>query len=111
MQKLTSTEKYIFKSMLEDAELLIMRLNFSEEDMKSVVTVGRIANIIILRLRRFIRTMDDKELYELLKQMTALKKMRAAQKHALVSEIRNFLQKVYLLKKQVCLRVPVLIFI
>ena len=91
MQKLTSTEKYIFKSMLEDAELLIMRLNFSEEDMKSVVTVGRIANIIILRLRRFIRTMDDKELYELLKQMTALKKMRAPQKHELVRLIREYL--------------------
>lgn len=91
MQKLTSTEKYIFKSMLEDAELLIMRLNFSEEDMKSVVTVGRIANIIILRLRRFIRTMDDKELYELLKQMTALKKMRAPQKHEMVRLIREYL--------------------
>ena len=91
MQKLTSTEKYIFKSMLEDAELLIMRLNFSEEDMKSIVTVGRIANIIILRLRRFIRTMDDKELYELLKQMTALKKMRAPQKHEMVRLIREYL--------------------
>lgn len=91
MQKLTSTEKYIFKSMLEDAELLIMRLNFSEEDMKSVVTVGRIANIIILRLRRFIRSMDDKELYELLKQMTALKKMRAPQKHEMVRLIREYL--------------------
>lgn len=94
MQKLTSTEKYIFNSMLEDAELLITRLNFSEEDMKSVVTIGRIANIIILRLRRFIRSMDDKEVYELLKQMAALKKMRAPQKHALVLEIRNFIQKV-----------------
>lgn len=91
MQKLTSTEKYIFKSMLEDAELLIMRLNFNEEDMKSVVTVGRIANIIILRLRRFIRSMDDKELYELLKQMTALKKMRAPQKHEMVRIIREYL--------------------
>ena len=91
MQKLTSTEKYIFKSMLEDAELLIMRLNFSEEDMKSIVTIGRIANIIILRLRRFIRTMDDKELYELLKQMTALKKMRAPQKHEMVRLIREYL--------------------
>ena len=91
MQKLTSTEKYIFKSMLEDAELLIMRLNFSEEDMKSVVTIGRIANIIILRLRRFIRSMDDKELYELLKQMTALKKMRAPQKHEMVRLIREYL--------------------
>ena len=91
MQKLTSTEKYIFKSTLEDAELLIMRLNFSEEDMKSIVTIGRIANIIILRLRRFIRTMDDKELYELLKQMTALKKMRAPQKHEMVRLIREYL--------------------
>lgn len=91
MQKLTSTEKYIFNSMLEDAELLITRLNFSEEDMKSVVTIGRIANIIILRLRRFIRSMDDKELYELLKQMTALKKMRAPQKHEMVRLIREYL--------------------
>ena len=91
MQKLTSTEKYIFNSMLEDVELLITQLNFSEEDMKSVVTIGRIANIIILRLRRFIRSMDDKELYELLKQMTALKKMRAPQKHEMVRLIREYL--------------------
>ena len=94
MQKLTSTEKYIFKSMLEDAERLITQLNFSEEDMKSVVTIGRIANVIILRLRRFIRSMDDKELYELLKQMAALKKMRAPQKHALVLEILKFIQQI-----------------
>ena len=79
MQKLTSTEKYIFNSLLEDVELLITQLNFSEEDMKSVVTIGSIANIIILRLRRFIRSMDDKELYELLKQMTALKKISGSQ--------------------------------
>ena len=91
MQKLTSTEKYIFNSLLEDVELLITQLNFSEEDMKSVVTIGRIANIIILRLRRFIRSMDDKELYELLKQMTALKKMRAPQKHEMVRLIREYL--------------------
>lgn len=91
MPKLTSTEKYIFKSMLEDVEFLITRLHFSEEDMKSVVTVERIANIIVLRLRRFIRVMDDKELYELLKQMAALKKMRASQKHELVKTIRDFL--------------------
>lgn len=77
--------------MLEDVELLITQLNFSEEDMKSVVTIGRIANIIILRLRRFIRSMDDKELYELLKQMTALKKMRAPQKHEMVRLIREYL--------------------
>lgn len=91
MQKLTSAEAYIFKSMLEDAERLITQLQFSEEDMKSVVTIGRIANIIILRLRRFIRNMDDKELYELLKQMAALKKMRAPQKHELVRIIREYL--------------------
>ena len=59
--------------------------------MKSVVTIERIANIIVLRLRKFIRVMDDKELYELLKQMAALKKMRASQKHELVQTIRDFL--------------------
>lgn len=91
MQKLTSTEKYIFNSLLEDADFLIKQLNFSEEDMKSIVTIGRIANIIILRLRRFIRSMDDKELYELLKQMTALNKMRALQKHEMVRLIREYL--------------------
>lgn len=91
MQKLTSTEKYIFNSLLKDADFLIKRLNFSEEDMKSIVTIGRIANIIILRLRRFIRSMDDKELYELLKQMTALNKMRAPQKHEMVRLIREYL--------------------
>lgn len=91
MQKLTSTEKYIFNSLLKDADFLIKQLNFSEEDMKSIVTIGRIANIIILRLRRFIRSMDDKELYELLKQMTALNKMRAPQKHEMVRLIREYL--------------------
>lgn len=91
MQKLNSMEKYIFKSMLDDSEQLIARLNLSEADMKSYVTLGRIANILILRLRRFICSMDDKELYELLKQMAALKKMRAPQKHELVKLIREYM--------------------
>ena len=76
--------------MLRKSEQLIAELVQDVEDFKDVVTMERIANILIIRLRKFLKVMTDEEIYTMLKGMQSLKKMRASQKHKLVEIIRNF---------------------
>ena len=76
--------------MLRKSEQLIAELVQDEEDFKDIVTMERIANILIIRLRKFLKVMADDEIYTMLKGMQSLKKMRAPQKHNLVEVIRKF---------------------
>ena len=90
MKNWSRSENYIFNDMLRKSEQLIAELVQDEEDFKDIVTIERIANILIIRLRKFLKVMDDEEIYTMLKGMQSLKKMRASQKHKLVEIIRNF---------------------
>lgn len=90
MKNWSRTENYIFNDMLRKSEQLITKLVQNEDDFKSIVTIGRIANILIIRLRKFLKVMTDDEIYTMLKEMQSLKKMRAPQKHKLVEVIREF---------------------
>lgn len=90
MKNWSRSENYIFNDMLRKSEQLITELVQDVEDFKDVVTMERIANILIIRLRKFLKVMDDEEIYTMLKGMQSLKKMRASQKHKLVEIIRNF---------------------
>lgn len=76
--------------MLRKSEQLITELVQDEDDFKSMVTIERIANILIIRLRKFLKVMTDDEIYTMLKGVQSLKKMRAPQKHKLVEVIREF---------------------
>ncbi len=90
MKNWSRSENYIFNDMLRKSEQLIAELVQDVEDFKDVVTMERIANILIIRLRKFLKVMTDEEIYTMLKGMQSLKKMRASQKHKLVEIIRNF---------------------
>ena len=90
MKSWSRSENYIFNDMLRKSEQLITELVQDEEDFKDIVTIERIANILIIRLRKFLKVMDDEEIYNMLKEMQSLKKMRAPQKHKLVEVIRKF---------------------
>lgn len=90
MKNWSRSENYIFNDMLRKSEQLITELVQDEEDFKDIVTIERIANILIIRLRKFLKVMTDDEIYTMLKGMQSLKKMRALQKHKLVEVIRSF---------------------
>ena len=90
MKNWSRVENYIFNDMLRKSEQLITELVEDEEEFKNIVTVERIANILIIRLRKFLKVMTDDEIYTMLKGMQSLKKMRAPQKHELVKVIREF---------------------
>lgn len=90
MKNWSRSENYIFNDMLRKSEQLITKLVQNEDDFKSIVTIERIANILIIRLRKFLKVMTDDEIYTMLKEMQSLKKMRAPQKHKLVEVIREF---------------------
>lgn len=90
MKNWSRAENYIFNDMLRKSEQLITELVEDEEEFKNIVTVERIANILIIRLRKFLKVMTDDEIYTMLKEMQSLKKMRTPQKHKLVEVIREF---------------------
>ncbi len=90
MKNWSRAENYIFNDMLRKSEQLITELVEDEEDFKNILTIERIANILIIRLRKFLKVMTDDEIYTMLKEMQSLRKMRAPQKHKLVEVIREF---------------------
>ena len=90
MKNWSRSEHYIFNDMLRKSDQLITELVQDEDDFKSMVTIERIANILIIRLRMFLKVMTDDEIYTMLKGMQSLRKMRAPQKHKLVEIIREY---------------------
>lgn len=77
MKNWSRSENYIFNDMLRKSEQLIAELVQDEEAFKNIVTIERIANILIIRLRKFLKVMTDDEIYTMLKGMQSLKKIRA----------------------------------
>lgn len=94
MKKLEGYEKAMLKDMLKNANINISEIIKESKSLDNHVTLERISTVIILRLRKFIRQMDEKEIYELTKQISVLKSMRAADRHLLVDIISKFLKTV-----------------
>lgn len=94
MKKLEGYEKAMLKDMLKNANINISEIIKESKSHDNQVTLERISTVIILRLRKFIRQMDEKEIYELTKQISVLKSMRAAERHLLVDTISKFLKTV-----------------
>ena len=69
----------MYKEFLERADQRAAEL--IKQDGMSVVVLERIANVIVVRLRRYIRGMDEKEVYDLVsKEMSSLKRLKAAER-------------------------------
>ena len=94
MKPLSALENHMFRDMITVSNKLIENLLIENKDTTSIVLIERIANIFISRLRKFLRMMDEMEVYELTKQLPSLKKMRASEKKILASKIKEFLKYV-----------------
>ena len=91
MKQLSPLDKHMLRDMIATSDKLIVELLKENDDLRNIVTIERIANIIISRLRRFLRTMNEKEILELVKEIPSLKKMRIAEKKILSKTILKFL--------------------
>ncbi len=80
----------MYKEFLERADQRAAEL--IKQDGMSVVVLERIANVIVVRLRRYIRGMDEKEVYDLVsKEMSSLKRLKAAERHYVADKIIEFM--------------------
>ena len=90
MKPLSGSERHIYMELLKRtdkraAELL--KMGGTEN-----IVLERIANVIVVRLRRFIRGMAEKELYEFVSaEMTSLKRLKAKERHYIVSTVIEFM--------------------
>lgn len=91
MKQLSALDKHMLRDMMNTSDKLISELLKENNDIRNIVVIERIANIMISRLRRFLRTMDEKEILELTKELTSLRKMRIAEKRLLGKKILKFL--------------------
>lgn len=91
MKPLSVLDKHMLRDMMGMSDKLISELLQENNDLRNIVVIERIANIMISRLRRFLRTMDEKEILELTKELGSLKKMRIVDKRLLSKTILKFL--------------------
>ena len=91
MKPLSALDKHMLRDMINTSDKLILELLQENNDLRNIVVIERIANIMISRLRRFLRTMDEKEILELTKELGSLKKMRIVDKRLLSKTILKFL--------------------
>lgn len=91
MKPLSALDKHMLRDMMSTSDRLIVELLKENNDLKNIVVIERIANIMISRLRRFLRTMNELEVLELIKELSSLKKMRIAEKKILSKTIIKFL--------------------
>ena len=81
----------MYLDMQRTCDRLIAELIAEPNDIKNIVTIERIANILISRMRKFLRTMSESEIFELAKELPSLKKMRVADKKILAKTIIRFI--------------------
>ena len=91
MKQLSPLDKHMLRDMMATSDKLIVELLKENDDLKNIVTIERIANILISRLRKFLRTMNEQEVLELVKDIPFLKKMRVAEKKILSKTVIKFL--------------------
>ena len=91
MKPLLSSDKHMYLDMQRTCDRLIAELIAEPNDIKNIVTIERIANILISRMRKFLRTMSESEIFELAKELPSLKKMRVADKKLLAKTVIRFI--------------------
>ena len=91
MKQLSPLDKHMLRDMMTTSDKLIVELLKKNDELKNIVTIERIANILISRLRKFLRTMNEQEVLELVKDIPSLKKMRVAEKKILSKTVIKFL--------------------
>lgn len=90
MKTLYGSDRCMYKEFLERADRRAGEL--IKQDGVKIVVLERIANVIVVRLRRFIRGMDERSVYELVsKEMPSLKRLKAAERHHIAAMVMEFM--------------------
>ena len=90
MKTLTGSDRHMYKEFLDRADKRAAEL--IKQDGVNIVVLERIANVIVVRLRRFIRGMNEKDVYErLIKEMPSLRRLKAAEKHRIALTVMEFM--------------------
>lgn len=90
MKALTGSDRHMYKEFLSRADQRATEL--IKQDGISLVVLERIANVIVVRLRRYIRGMSEKEIYEMIsKEMNSLKRLKASDRHRIALTVMEFM--------------------
>lgn len=90
MKPLYGSDRCMYEEFLERADKRAGEL-LKQEGVK-IVVLERIANVIVVRLRRYIRGMDERGVYELVsKEMPSLKRLKAAERHHISAMVIEFM--------------------
>lgn len=85
------SNKYMFQAMLELADKDCSTLIKADDNNANTLYLKALALIIVSRLRPFLRELSEIEIYKLTKELTALNKVKAAERHAISSYIKQFI--------------------
>ena len=84
------SDRHMYKEFLCKADQRAAEL--IKQDGISLVVLERIANVIVVRLRRYIRGMSEKEIYEMIsKEMNSLKRLKASDRHRIALTVMEFM--------------------
>ena len=90
MKTLYGSERRMYEEFLNRADQRTAEL--IKQDGVNIVVFERIANVIVVRLRRYLRGMDEKEVYALVsKEMPSLRRLKAADKHLIAATVMEFM--------------------
>lgn len=90
MKQLYGSDRYMYKEFLDRADKRATEL--IKQGGVDIVVLERIANVIVVRLRRYIRGMNEKDVYELVsKEMPSLKRLKASDRHRISSTVIEYM--------------------
>ena len=90
MKPQCGSDRNMYKEFLSRADQRATEL--IKQDGVNIVVLERISNVIVVRLRRYIRGMNEKDVYELVsKEIPCLKRLKAADKHRTASTVLEFM--------------------
>lgn len=85
------SNKYMFQAMLELADQDCSTLIKAEDNNANTLYLKALALIIVSRLRPFLRELSELEVYKLTKEIKALNKVKATDRHTISSYIKQFI--------------------
>ena len=90
MKTLYGSDRRMYEEFLNRADQRTAEL--IKQDGVNIVVFERIANVIVVRLRRYLRGMDEKEVYALVsKEMPSLKRLKVADKRLIAATVMEFM--------------------
>ena len=90
MKALTGSDRHMYKEFIDRADKRATEL--IKQEGVNIVVLERIANVIVVRLRRYIRGMNEKDVYELVsKEMPGLRRLKASDRHRIAMTVMEFM--------------------